>query len=345
MPTRPLRIALAGATGAVGRAVLQVLEDLEVEVAELRLLASSRSAGQELEFAGDSLRVVEPRAGSFKGCDVALLATPAEVSRRLAVQAREEGCLVVDHSGAFRAEPDVPLVVAVVNDAALAAPPPRGIVANPGAIAIMLTQLLAPLRAAAGLARVHVTSLHSVSGAGQRGVAALEGEVASLMNAREPDAPAAFPHRIAFNLVPQVGTFDVGGDGASTGEQELVREARAILGAASLPIQATAIRVPVFYGHSLAVNVKTERPLSVVAAREALRAAPGVKVVDDPAERVYPMPMLAVNDDAVLVGRLREDATQVNGLDLFAVGDNLRTGGATNLVRVGLLLADRFARR
>lgn len=343
MPTRPLRIALAGATGAVGRAVLQVLEDLEVEVAELRLLASSRSAGQELEFAGDSLRVVEPRAGSFKGCDVALLATPAEVSRRLAVQAREEGCLVVDHSGAFRAEPDVPLVVAVVNDAALAAPPPRGIVANPGAIAIMLTQLLAPLRAAAGLARVHVTSLHSVSGAGQRGVAALEGEVASLMNAREPDAPAAFPHRIAFNLIPQVGPFD--GTGSSAGEQKIVRETRAILGAPGLPLQATAVRVPVFYGHALAVNLRTERPLSAAAAREALRRAPGVKVVDDPATSVYPMPMLAVNDDAVHVGRIREDATQEHGLELFAAGDDLRIGGATNLVKLGMLLAARHGGR
>jgi aspartate-semialdehyde dehydrogenase len=184
-----------------------------------------------------------------------------------------------------------------------------------------------------------------VSGAGQRGVAALEGEVASLMNAREPDAPVAFPHRIAFNLVPQIGAFDVGGDGASTGEQELVREARAILGAPSLPIGATAIRVPVFYGHSLAIDLRTERPLSVAAAREALRAAPGVKVVDDPAERVYPMPMLAVNDDAVHAGRIRVDPSQENGLELFAVGDDLRTGGATNLVRVALLLAERHARR
>ncbi|MGB8930113.1 MAG: aspartate-semialdehyde dehydrogenase [Anaeromyxobacteraceae bacterium] len=343
MPTRPLRIVLAGATGAVGRAVLQVLEDLEVEVAELRLLASARSAGQELEFAGEPLRVAEAKAGAFKGCDVALLATPREASRRLAAQAREEGCLVVDDSDAFRAETDVPLVVADVNPGALDAPPPRGIVANPASIAILLAHLLAPLRAAAGLARVHVTSLHSVSGAGQRGVAQLEGEIAALMNGREPDAPASFPHRIAFNVVPQVGPF--GEEGVSAGEQEIVRATRAILGAADLPIQATAIRVPVFYGHSLALNLRTERPLGAAGAREALRKAPGVKVLDDPAQGVYPMPMLAVNDDSVLVGRIREDRTQEHALDLFAVGDNLRTGGATNLVRVGLLLAERFARR
>ena len=342
MPTRPLRIAIAGATGAIGRAALQVLEDLEVEVAELRLLASSRSVGQELEFAGESQRVVEARAGAFKGCDVALLATPREVSFRLAALAREEGCFVVDDSDAFRAAPDVPLVVAGVNSSAIDAPPPRGIVANPGSIAILLAQLLAPLRAAAGLARVHVTSLHSVSGSGHRGVAQLEGEIAALMNGREPDAPVAFPHRIAFNVVPQVGAFD--GDGASAGEQEIVRETRGILGAAALPIQALAIRVPVFYGHSLAVNLRTERPLAVAAAREALRGAAGVKVLDDPAQKVYPMPMLAVNDDAVHVGRIRVDPTQENGLDLFAVGDNLRTGGATNLVRVGLLLAERHSR-
>lgn len=343
MSSRPLRIVVAGATGAVGRAVIQVLEDLEIDVGELRLLASGRSAGQELELDGEPVRVAEVKPGAFVGFDVALLAVPAEVSRRLAEQARAEGCLVVDDSDAFRAEPDVPLVVAEVNPEALDAPPARGLVANPTSSAVLLSHLLAPLRAAAGIARVHLTSLESVSGAGQRGVAQLEGEIAALMNAREPDAPAAFPHRIAFNLVPQVGPF--GDDGATAGERELVRQTRAILGAAALPIHATAVRVPVFYGHSLALNLRTERPLGAEGAREALRKAPGVKVVDDPAQGVYPMPMLAVNDDSVLVGRIREDRTQVNGLDLFAVGDDLRIGGATNLVRVGLLLAERHGRR
>lgn len=343
MSSRPLRIALAGATGAVGRAALQALEDLEVDVGELRLLASARSVGQELEFEGEPVRVAETAAGAFRGCDVALLATPREASRRLAAQAREEGCLVVDDSGAFREEPDVPLVVAEVNPGALDAPPPRGIVANPDAVAILLSHLLAPLRAAAGLARVHVTALLSVSGSGHRGVAQLEAEVAALMNGREPEPPAAFPHRIAFNVLPQIGPFDA--DGTSAGEAGIVRETRAILGAPALPLRATAVRVPVFYGHSLVVNLRTERPLDPAAAREALRKAPGVKVVDDPAQGVYPMPMLAVNDDALHVGRIRADGTQPNGLDLFAVGDNLRTGGATNLVRAGLLLAGRHGRR
>ena len=343
MSSRPLRIVLAGATGAVGRAVLQVLEDLEVEPAELRLLASARSVGQELELEGETIRVAETRAGAFKGCDLALLATPREASRRLAAQAREEGCLVVDDSDAFRAEPDVPIVVADVNPGALDAPSPRGIVANPNSVAILLAQLLAPLRAAAGLARVHVTALQAVSGSGQRGVAQLEGEVSALMNGREPEPPAAFPHRIAFNLLPQVGPM--GEDGVAGGEAKIVSETRAILGAPALPIQATAVRVPVFYGHSLAVNVGTERPLDPSGARAALAKAPGVKVVDDPAHGVYPMPMLAVNDDAVHVGRIRADPTQANGLDLFAVGDNLRTGGATNLVKVALLLAERHGRR
>lgn len=343
MPARPIRIALAGATGALGRAALQVLDDLDVELGELRVLASSRSAGAELEFAGGAVKVAEPRPGAFAGCDVALLATPGEPSRRLAAQARAEGCLVVDGSGAFRAEPDVPLVVAGVNPGVLDAPPPRGIVAVPDAIAVMLTHLLAPLRDAAGLARVHVTALHAVSGAGQRGVAQLEGEIAALMNGREPDAPVAFPHRIAFNLVPQVGPF---GDGGATAvEQGIAVETRAILGAPALPLQVTAIRVPVFYGHALAVNLGTARPLGAAAAREALRGAAGVKVLDAPADAIYPMPMLAVNDDAVHVGRIREDPTQAHGLDLFAAGDDLRIGGATNLVRVALLLAERHAAR
>jgi len=343
MSSRPLRIVLAGATGAVGRAAIQVLEDLQVEVAELRLLASARSVGQELEFQGEPVRVVETRAGAFRNADVALLATPREASRRFVAQAREEGCLVVDDSDAFQAEPGVPLVVADVNPAALDAAPPQGIVANPDAVAILLSHLLAPLRAAAGLARVHVTALQSVSGSGQRGVAQLEGEVAALMNGREPEPPSAFPHRIAFNLFPQVGPFGEGG--ATEGEARIVRETRAILGADVLPLQATAVRVPVFYGHALAVNLRTERPLGAAAARDALAKAAGVKVVDDPAQSVYPMPMLTVSDDALHVGRIREDATQENGLDLFAVGDNLRTGGATNLVKVGLLLAERHGKR
>jgi aspartate-semialdehyde dehydrogenase len=344
MSNRPLRIALAGATGAVGRAVLQVLEELDdVEIAELRVLASARSAGSELEYGGGPVKVAEARAGAFKGCDVALLATPREASLRLAAQARDEGCLVVDDSGAFRGEPDVPLAVADVNPTALDAAPPRGIVANPDPSVILLAHLLAPLRAAAGLARVHVTSLQAVSGSGQRGVAQLEGEIAALMNGREPDAPSAFPHRTAFNLFPQVGPLGAGG--AFGGEEALVRETRAVLAAPGLRLQATAVRVPVFYGHSLVVNVQTERPLSADAARAALRAAPGVKVLDDPANGVYPMPMLAVNDDAVHVGRVREDPSQAQGLDLFATGDNLRIGGATNLVAVARLLAERHARR
>jgi aspartate-semialdehyde dehydrogenase len=343
MSSRPLRIAIAGATGAVGRAALQVLEDLDLEVGELRLFASARSAGQELEFGGEPVRVAEARAGSFKGCDVAILATPREASRRLAAQAREEGCPVVDDSDAFRGEAGVPLVAADVNPGALAGAASPGIVSNPNAVAILLSHVLAPLQEAAGLARVHVTALQSVSGSGQRGVAQLEGEVAALMNGREPAAAAAFPHRIAFNLFPQVGPF--GDGGACAGEGKIVAETRVILGLPALPLQATAVRVPVFYGHSLAVNLRTERPLSPEAARDALRGAKGVKVVDDPAQGIYPMPMLAVNDDAVHVGRIRRDATQENGLDLFAVGDNLRTGGATNLVRVALLLAGRGATR
>ena len=343
MPARPLRIALVGATGAVGRAALQVLEDLDVEVAELRLLASSRSIGAKLEFGGDPMKVAEARAGAFKGCDLALLATPPEASRRLAALARDEGCLVVDDSDAFRSELDVPLVVAGVNDAALDASPPRGVVANPNSIAIMLTHLLAPLRAAAGLARVHVTTFQAVSGSGQRGVVQLQAEVAALMNGREPGPPAAFPHRIAFNLLPQIG---LPGEGGASGEEErILRETRAILGAPALALQATAVRVPIFFGHSLAVNLRTERLLTAAAAREALRKAPGVKIIDDPANAIYPMPMLAVNDDAVHVGRIREDASQEHGLDLFACGDNLRVGGATNLVKVGLLLAERHGAR
>ena len=338
MPSRPFSIALLGATGAVGRAVLEVIEDLDVPAAEVRLLASARSAGQEIDFRGEPQRVRAVADGAFRGCDVAILCAGDDASRAWAPVARAEGALVVDDSTAFRDRPGVPLVVPEVNLAALDGAA-EGIVANPGAVAIALALSLRPLDAAAGLRRLVVDTYQAVSGAGHRGVAQLEREVADLMNGREPPPPTRFPHRVAFNVVPQVG--EVGEDGVSAEERLIADDLRRLLGLPDLAVAVTAVRVPVFFGHTAAVHAGFERPLEVAAARDALRAARAVKVLDQPREAIYPMPMLAVNDDAVLVGRLRADPAMAPGLAFVLAADNLRKAGATNLVQLAQALAAR----
>jgi aspartate-semialdehyde dehydrogenase len=337
MEPHPISIALLGATGAVGRAVLEVLEDLEVPVGRIRLLASARSAGQTLDFRGGPVKVEAPSDTAFTGCDVAILVAGPEASRAWGPRARAAGCLVVDGAPASRDEADVPLVVPEVNGAALEAGATWA--SSPGAIAIALALALKPLHAAAGLARVVVATYQAVSGAGHRGVEQLQREAADLMNGREPPEPGRIRHRIAFNLIPQVGPIDA--DGVAEAEASLACDTRRLLGLPGLPISATAVTVPVFYGHAAAVHVGLERPLGAEAARQALRRAPAVKVIDGPEQGIYPMPMLAVNDDAVLVGRLRADAALANGLAFFLAVDNLRKGGPTNLVQVALAMVAR----
>jgi aspartate-semialdehyde dehydrogenase len=337
MEPAPISITLLGATGAVGRAVLEVLEDLDVPVGRIKLLASARSAGQEIDFRGGPIKVEAPSLEAFAGADVAILTAGSEASREWAPRARAAGCLVVDDSSAFRSDPLVPLVVPEVNAEALDVG--ETLAANPTSIAIALALTLKPLHAAAGLARVVVATYQAVSGVGHRGVEQLQREAADLMNGREPEEPGQIRHRIAFNLVPQVGPVDA--DGVTEGEASLARDTSRLLGLPDLAISATAVRVPIFYGHSAAVHVGLQRPLDLAAAREALRQAPAVKVIDRPGEGVYPMPMLAVNDDAVLVGRLRADAAMGNGLAYFLVVDNLRKGGPTNLVQLALAMVAR----
>jgi aspartate-semialdehyde dehydrogenase len=248
--------------------------------------------------------------------------------------------VVVDDSPAFRQDPEVPLVVPEVNPDALAGYEARSLVASPASTSTFAALALKPLAELAGLARVVATTYQAVSGEGQEGVEQLEREAQALMNGRDPGPPTAIPHRIAFNLVPMVGALDQGGHAEQ--EVKLREETRRLLGDPALRISATAVRVPVFYGHAVALDVETSRKLSPDEARERLRHAPGVKVVDDPREQVYPMPMLAVNDDALLVGRVREDPSHDRALHLFLVGDNLRKGAATNVVQIAELLASRY---
>ncbi len=337
-PARPLNLAVIGATGAVGKAMVQALEDLDLPLGPVRFIASERSAGSDVEFRGEARRVEALTEGAFQGRDLVFFAAGAGVSRAWAEKARAGGCAVVDLSPAFRADPGVPLVLPEVNPEALAAFGKRGIVATPGPAATMLALVLAPLHRAAGVERASVTTLESVSGGGQKGIEELEAEMRAMLAFQEPPQPTALPHRIAFNVVPQIGPFDPAG--ASEEERAIVAETRRLLGS-SLRLTATAVRVPIFYGHSQAVNVRLRRKLSAAEARELLRKAPGVKVLDAPAEGIYPMPMLSVHDDAALVGRIREDESQENGLDLFVTGDNLHRGAATTALGITRLLAEK----
>ncbi len=336
MPGRPVTLAVVGATGAVGRALLQAIEESELEIAGLRLAASERSAGAELDFRGAPCRVDALGAQTFRGADLAFLAATAGVSREWAPRAWSDGCPAIDLSPAFRADPEVPLVLPELDAGGVAGFRRRGVVAVPGAAAVQLALVLAPLHAAAQVERVVVSACVAASGAGQRGVEELEQQTRAMMAFQEPPAPTAIPHRLAFNLVPQVGALGAGG--AAEEERRLVEETRRLLGARAPLVSATALQVPLFHGLAQTVNVRTARPLGAEAARGLLRAAPGVKVLDLPAEGVYPMPMLAVNDDAVLVGRIREDPSQAHGLDLVVAGDNLRRGAATTALGVARLL-------
>lgn len=337
MSKLPMTLALVGATGEVGRAALDALDQLDLSVKALRPYASPRSAGETVEFQGDDLRVAALSQDAFRGCDVALFCVPGEVAREWAPRAWAEGCAVVDVSPAFRADPDVPLAIAELNPEALAGFRARGIVATPGPTATAVALALAPFRAA-GVERVVVSTYEPASGAGRAGVAELEREARDLLGLTEPDPAARFPHRLAFNLIPQVGTF--GEHGATDEEAGVVRDARRVLGAPGLRLTATAVRVPVFYGQAATLNVTTREKLGASEARELLRGAPGVKVVDAPGEGIYPMPMLAANEDAVLVGRVREDPSQERGLDLFLVVENTRKGAATNALQLARRLAE-----
>lgn len=339
MPRLPFKLALVGATGEVGRAALDAIDALDLPVSEVRAFASARSAGSTVELRGDELRVAALSAGAFRGCDVAVFCAGPEVAREWAPRAWAEGCAVVDDSPAFRMDADVPLVVPEVNAEAVAGFRARGLVANPNATATALAVALAPLHAVAGLERVVVSTYQAVSGAGRSGVAELEREARELLALREPAPAARFRHRIAFNLIPHIGPVAAGG--AAEEEAKIARELRKVLALPGLGVSATAVRVPIFFGHSAAVNVTLREALSAEAARELLRKAAGVKVVDDPAQGIYPMPMLAANEDAVLVGRVREDPSQPRGLDLFVVVENTRKGAATNALQIARLLAER----
>lgn len=337
MPTRPVSLAIVGATGVAGRAALELLPEADLDPSELRLLASERSKEERLEYDGEDMPVTTLGTGSFQGVDLALFFLPPGLAREWAPRAWAAGCAVVDASRAFRSDPEVPLVAPLLNPEAVAGYRAKGIAAVATGGAAALAPVLAALTRTAGLESLSATVLAPAAGVGRPGLVQLETEAGDLMNGREPEAGEAIPHRLAYNVVPQVGTFLP--DGRTDEEAGVETDLRRLLGQPALRAAATAVRVPVFYGLTVIARIVTGRALDAEAVRQTLRAAAGVKVVDQPGERIYPMPMVSMNDDAVLVGRIRADE-QARVVELVATSDDLRhaVGGA---IRVAELVAER----
>ncbi|MDH7572364.1 MAG: aspartate-semialdehyde dehydrogenase [Clostridia bacterium] len=326
-----LRVAVVG-TGAVGQAMLQVLEERSFPVSQVRVLATSRSAGKKVMFAGEEVTVEETTPASFRGVDLALFAGGA-ASKEFARPAVSCGAVVIDNSSTFRLEPDVPLVVPEVNPEAVK--DHQGIIANPNCSTIQMVVALKPLHDAARIRRVVVSTYQAVSGAGAEAMEELRSQVPAVLSGQTVQ-PEVFPWPIAFNLFPHIDVFLE--NGYCKEEMKMILETQKIMAAPEMRITATTVRVPVFVGHSEAVNVETEKKLTAEEARRLLAAAPGVVVEDDPARNLYPLPIRAAGRDEVFVGRVREDFSVECGLNLWIVADNLRKGAATNAVQIAELL-------
>ena len=331
------RVAVVGATGAVGQEMLKILEERNFPVSDIRLLASSRSAGKKLRFKGEEVTVEELKPESFEGIDIALFSAGGDRSKQFAPEAVKRGAVVIDNSSAFRMEPDVPLVVPEVNPEDVDWH--KGIIANPNCSTIQMVVVLKPLYDISRIKRVVVATYQAVSGAGAQAIEELKEQTRAVLEGKPVPPPAKIPKQIAFNCVPHIDKFFP--NGYTREEIKMINETKRIMHDDGIKVSPTCVRVPVFVGHSEAVNVEFEGPVSVEEAREALERAPGVKVVDDFENLVYPMPIDVAGKDDVLVGRIRKDDTIENGLNLWIVGDNLRKGAALNAVQIAELLIQR----
>ena len=336
---RKFNVAVVGATGAVGNEMISVLEQRDFPVGELRLLASERSIGKELEFKGKSYPVEVLGENSFAGMEIGLFSAGGSISQKFAPIAAAAGCIVVDNTSAFRMEPDIPLVVPEVNPDDIALYTKRGIIANPNCSTIQMVVALKPIYDAAGIRRVVVTTFQAVSGTGKKAMEELEDQTKSLLNFKEPKIKV-YPHQIAFNCLPQIDVFV--DNGYTKEEMKMINETKKIMGDSSIGVTATTVRVPVFRCHSESVNVETDEKISAAEVRELLSRAPGVIVRDNPAKSEYPLAIDAAGLDETFVGRIREDESIDNGINMWIVSDNLRKGAALNAVQIAEVLIEKY---
>ena len=341
MSDRQWNVAVLGATGLVGDTMIKVLEERKFPVKQLFPLASNRSLGKDVEFNGKKIPVIDVETFDFAQADIGLFSAGGEVSRLYAPKAAAAGCVVIDNTSEFRYDDDIPLVVPEVNPEAIKQFTQRRIIANPNCSTIQMLVALKPLHDAARIERLNVATYQSVSGAGKEAVDELAEQTVALMSGKGPLKPKVVAAQIAFNVVPQIDKFQ--DNGYTKEEMKMFWETRKIFADPDIKVNATTVRVPVFFGHSEVVNIETARKLTVPEARKLLEAAPGVKVIDTRKPGGYPTAAVeAANDDRVFVGRIREDISHERGLNLWIVSDNIRKGAATNSVQIAEILVREY---
>jgi aspartate-semialdehyde dehydrogenase len=325
-------VAVVGATGAVGEAMISILEERDFPVGRLYPLASSRSAGKTVRFRGNTVRVTDLAEFDFSQAQIGLFSAGGGISAEFAPKAAASGCVVVDNTSHFRQEEDIPLVIPEVNPEALAGYTRRNIIANPNCSTIQMLVALKPIHDAVGIERINVATYQAVSGTGKEAIEELAGQTARLLNGQAIE-PEVYPKQIAFNALPQIDTFQ--DNGYTREEMKMVWETRKILGDDRIQVNPTCVRIPVFYGHSEAVHIETRGKISAEQARELLAQAPGVTVIDDRVDGGWPTAVGdAAGTDPVFVGRIREDISHPRGLNLWIVADNVRKGAALNSVQI-----------
>ncbi len=339
MTEKKVNLAVAGATGAVGNQMIRCLEEADFPVRSVRFLASSRSVGRMLRFKGESIAVEELKEDSFKGMDIALFSAGGGTSEKYAPYAAKDGCVVVDNSSAWRMDSEVPLIVPEVNSHAIAQYKNKGIIANPNCSTIQMVVALEPIYKKFGIKRIVVSTYQAVSGTGKKAIDELFDQTRAMINFLDCESKV-YPHPIAFNCLPHIDAFLE--NGYTKEEMKMANETRKILEDDTIGITATTVRVPVFYGHSESVNVETKEPVSAREVSALLEQAPGIKVVDDPKNNRYPLATDAAGQDLTLVGRIRNDDSIANGINMWIVADNIRKGAATNAVQIARVLVDEY---
>ncbi len=332
-------VAVAGATGAVGLEMIKTLEQRKFPVGSIKLLASERSVGRELPFSGKSIKVAKLAADSFRGVEVALFSAGASRSLEFAPAAAASGAVVIDNSSAFRMDPEIPLVVPEVNAHAIAQYKKRGIIANPNCSTIQMVVALKPIHDAARIQRIVVSTYQAVSGTGLKAIDELLHQTRALLNG-QPVQKNVYPHQIAFNCLPHIDSFLE--NGYTKEEMKMVHETRKIMEDPTLRVTATTVRVPVLHSHSESVNIETQKKITAKAVKEILSRAPGVSLVDNPALSEYPLAIHAAGRDETFVGRIREDESIPNGINMWIVSDNIRKGAALNAVQIAEILIEKY---
>lgn len=339
MSGKKFNVAVAGATGAVGNQMITCLEERNFPVKSIKFLASSRSAGRRLRFRGDLVEVEELTENSFKGVDIALFSAGGGTSTKFAPFAAKDGCVVVDNSSAWRMDPEVPLVVPEVNPHAVAQYTNKGIIANPNCSTIQMVVPLNPIHKKCGIKRIVVSTYQAVSGTGKKAIDELFEQTRAMINFLDYKINV-YPHRIAFNCLPHIDVFLE--NGYTKEEMKMVDETRKIMEDDTMGITATTVRVPVYFGHSESINIETREHISADEVKSLLENEPGIKVVDDPKKNIYPLAIDAAGQDLTFVGRIRDDESIPNGINMWVVADNIRKGAATNTVQIAEILAENY---